>query len=260
MSNTVPHPSDLVALTAYNKKQATAGHTDLLVKKDMSAIDKYFGEPYIQHNPSLVNGLEFLRKFKAANVPRAKTTILRCFADRDMVFFQEKVEALMPTPLDFWDLYRLEDGKIVEHWDCFQVTAEPQHINGHSPFDGVTESSDSDMTEVTRALILKLVNNVFVCRKPQEIGLYVSPTVIQHAPGIEDGIESWMRHIKMSQWFTGDIQYDAVRKLVVEGNFAVSLSQGTVGCEPHQFWDMWRVRGRHCGGTLELHQQDPKES
>jgi predicted SnoaL-like aldol condensation-catalyzing enzyme len=241
MSPEVPHPSDLAALTAYNKEQATKGHSDLLVKKDFTAIDKYFANPYIQHNQALANGVESLREFKMANVPGAETTILRCFADKDMVFFQEKVQALMPQALDFWDLYRLEEGKIVEHWDTYQISSGAHPATGHTLFDGPTESSSPELTEVTRAFILKLVNNVFVCRKTEELGLYVSPNVIQHAPGVEDGVESWMKHLKVSQWFTGDIQYDVVRRLVVEGNFAVSCSQGTVGNEPHHFWDMWRV-------------------
>ena len=236
-----PHPSDTAAWTAYNKKRAHAGHSDLLMNKDFSAIDKYFAEPYIQHNPNLVNGLESLREFKTANVPGASTTILRCFADRDLVFFQEKVQGLGPQPLDFWDLYRMEDGKIVEHWDVHQVSTGPNPNTQRTIFDGPTESSDPTSTETTRALVIKLVNNVFVCRKLQELTKYVSANVIQHAQGVDDGVESWIKHMKMGQWFTGDIQYDAIRKVVAEGNFAVTCCQGTLANEPYQFWDMWRV-------------------
>jgi predicted SnoaL-like aldol condensation-catalyzing enzyme len=64
-----PHVSDLAALTVYNKAQATKGHCDLLIKHDFTAIDKYFANPYIQHNPALENGIESLREFKLANVP-----------------------------------------------------------------------------------------------------------------------------------------------------------------------------------------------
>ena len=236
-----PHLSDIAAVTAFNKSQATKGHCNLLINKDFSAIDQYFANPYIQHNPRLVNGIESLREFKMANVPHAETTILRCFADRDLVFFQESVRGLMNQEYDFWDLYRLEEGKIVEHWDAHQISSGPNPITGHTLSDGATESSDPTSTEVTRALILKLVNNVFVCRNYEDIRLYVSPTVVQHAPGVDDGVESWLKHLKVAQWFTGDIQYDAIRKMVVEGNMAVSCSQGTVANQPHQFWDMWRV-------------------
>ena len=236
-----PHPSDIAALTAYNKKQASEGHCGILIKKDFSAIDKYFANPYIQHNPGLINGIESLREFKMANVPRSETTILRCFADRDLVFFHEIVQGVMPQPLDFWDMYRLEEGKIVEHWDVHQPSSGSNPATGRTLFDGATESSEPESTEVTRAFVLKLVNNVFVCRQTGDLGLYVSPSVIQHAAGVEDGTESWVRHLKTSQWFTGDIQYDAVRRMVVEGNMAVTCSQGTLGNEPHQFWDMWRV-------------------
>ena len=237
-----PLLSELAALTAYNKKKAYAGHSKLLVDKDFNVLDTYFAEPYIQHNPNLVNGLESLREFKKANVPRATTTILRCFADRDLVFFQEKVEGLGHQAFDFWDIYRLEDGMIVEHWDNHQLDTGPNPNTKRTLFDGPTESSgDPSYTETTRALVIKLVNNVFVCRKHAELAKYASMNVIQHAKGVDDGVGAWIQSLKVGQWFTGDIQYDAIRKVVAEGNFAVTCSQGTLASEPYQFWDMWRV-------------------
>ena len=49
------------AYAANTKDIVTAAMTDLMIKKNVDAIDIYFAEPYIQHNQSIATGLEALK-------------------------------------------------------------------------------------------------------------------------------------------------------------------------------------------------------
>jgi predicted SnoaL-like aldol condensation-catalyzing enzyme len=87
------------------------------------AFDKYVTPDYIQHNPGLADGREAA---VAALAPmfadRVKTfTIKRIVVDGDMAVIHVHVR---PTPESrgaaVFDMYRLKNGKITEHWDAIQ--------------------------------------------------------------------------------------------------------------------------------------------
>lgn len=107
------------------------------VERDVAgAFDKYVAPDYIQHNPGLADGREAA---VAALAPmfadRVKTfTIRRIVVDGDMAVIHVHVR---PTPeargAAVFDMYRLKNGKIVEHWDAIQpIPAESK--NPHPMF------------------------------------------------------------------------------------------------------------------------------
>lgn len=100
------------------------------------AFDKYVAPDYIQHNPGLADGREAA---VAALAPmfadRVKTfTIKRIVVDGDMAVIHVHVR---PTPESrgaaVFDMYRLKNGKIVEHWDAIQ-TIPAESKNPHPMF------------------------------------------------------------------------------------------------------------------------------
>jgi predicted SnoaL-like aldol condensation-catalyzing enzyme len=226
--------------TALNKAIAYRAQTELLVDKDFSALDRYWGDYYVQHNPALRNGLAELRVFKSANVPLATTELVRCLGDRDMVFLQERVSGLMPFDLCFFDVYRMEGGKIVEHWDAYQESHGPNPA-GRTVFDGPTEIEHADRTEATRAVVTTLINRLFVLDQMDLAERYVARDLIQHTPGVHGGLAGLNRSFLEAQWFTGAQRYIALRRVIAEGEFAVTCSQGEIGGVPHAFYDIWRV-------------------
>ena len=96
--------------------------------------DRYIGTQYIQHNPYVADGKApfvnyFTQYFKEH--PQAKSTIKRVIADGDLVVLhvhstqnaQDRGEAVV-------DIFRVEQGKIVEHWDVIQsIPAEYANRN-----------------------------------------------------------------------------------------------------------------------------------
>jgi predicted SnoaL-like aldol condensation-catalyzing enzyme len=111
-------------LTTYNKKLVTKAFDQLLVNKDLSAIDKFWGSEYHQHNPTIADGVAGVKAglggyFEA--FPQLSVSRKRVIAEGDLVAVHshyvntpgERGQAVV-------DLFRVRNGKIVEHWDVLQ--------------------------------------------------------------------------------------------------------------------------------------------
>ena len=84
---------------------------------------------YRQHNPLIEDGMEGVKKFVAwimANHPNARGEIKRIFADGDHVILHSHWHGLSDNPGGeaVVDIFRLEGGKVVEHWDVIQLIPE----------------------------------------------------------------------------------------------------------------------------------------
>ncbi len=121
-------------LTAYNKKLVTKAFDQLIVRKDLSALDKYWGPEYQQHNPDIANGIAGARAglggyFQA--FPELAVSRKRVVAEGDLVAVHSHyVNAPGERGQAVVDLFRVRGGKIVEHWDVLQdVPAESANDN-----------------------------------------------------------------------------------------------------------------------------------
>jgi predicted SnoaL-like aldol condensation-catalyzing enzyme len=113
-----------------NKANTVAFHKQAVFEGDVeNAFRLYGGVPYRQHNPLIGDGMEGLRKFVAwlmANRPDAHGEIKRVFADGDYVILHSQRHGLSDSPRGeaVVDIYRSENGKVVEHWDVIQPIPE----------------------------------------------------------------------------------------------------------------------------------------
>jgi predicted SnoaL-like aldol condensation-catalyzing enzyme len=122
-------------LTAYNKRLVTKAFDQLLVQKDLSAIDRYWGPEYHQHNPNIADGVEGVKAglggyFEA--FPQLTVMPKRVIAEGDLVAVHSHyVNAPGERGQAIVDLFRVRGGKIVEHWDVIQdVPATSANDNG----------------------------------------------------------------------------------------------------------------------------------
>ena len=120
--------SALAADPEANKKVVLDFYDKALNQKDFDAASKYFGPHYIQHNPGAPDGIEGVKAFIALRkekFPNARSDIKRTFADGDFVILHvHSVREPGERGVAIVDIFRLENGKIVEHWDVVQPIPE----------------------------------------------------------------------------------------------------------------------------------------
>jgi predicted SnoaL-like aldol condensation-catalyzing enzyme len=98
------------------------------------ALEKYVGDQYIQHNPMVPDGDEgFIQVVKETigSNPNYVFDTKRVIAQDDHVVLHSYMTLTGEGPgFAVMDIFRLEDGKIVEHWDVLQpVPEEPANDN-----------------------------------------------------------------------------------------------------------------------------------
>ena len=118
-----------------NKKAVVEFYDLAINKKDFDAASKYFGPKYIQHNPTAPDGIEGFKGFLTflrEKFPNSKSEIKRVFAEGDFVILHvHSVREPGTRGRAIVDIFRLENGKIVEHWDVVQDIPEKMpHNNG----------------------------------------------------------------------------------------------------------------------------------
>lgn len=117
-----------------NKRIVREWH-DLAIdqRKPEEAVAKYLGPNYRQHNPGAGDGpepfIEIVKRF-AQNFPDFRMEPKRIVAEGDYVVLHSH---LILKPGDrgtaVVDIFRLENGKIVEHWDVVQEVPETSANN-----------------------------------------------------------------------------------------------------------------------------------
>ncbi|WP_321797990.1 nuclear transport factor 2 family protein [Burkholderia sp. BCC1988] len=120
-----------------NRRTVLAFYEKGLNEKDADAALAYVGERYVQHNPNAADGRDGFRKFVAFlrdKYPQSHSEIKRSFVDGDYVILHvHAVREPGTRGSAIVDIFRLEHGKIVEHWDVNQPVPE-QAANGNTMF------------------------------------------------------------------------------------------------------------------------------
>ena len=111
-----------------NKKIVTAFYERLINRKDPSAIDEFVGPRYIQHNPNVADGPEGLLAFAReinARYPNMHLELKRAIAEGDLVSVHvHGKQSPDDRGIVSIDIFRLENGKLAEHWDVSQEVPE----------------------------------------------------------------------------------------------------------------------------------------
>jgi predicted SnoaL-like aldol condensation-catalyzing enzyme len=111
-----------------NKKTVAALYDAVLNQKDFDKASQYLGPRYTQHNPGAADGPEGLKGFIAFlkdKFPNNRSEIKRIFADGDYVIVHVHAVREPGTRGNaIIDIFKLENGKVVEHWDVVQPIPE----------------------------------------------------------------------------------------------------------------------------------------
>ena len=117
-------PSASAQLQA-NKKLVLAFYEQIIGRKDFDAARRYMGPTYRQHAPYAADGPEGLRAwlagFKAA-FPNHRYEVKRVIAEGPYVMLHlHGMGGPNPHGESVVDIFRVENGKVVEHWDIIQA-------------------------------------------------------------------------------------------------------------------------------------------
>ncbi|MCK1361750.1 nuclear transport factor 2 family protein [Bradyrhizobium sp. 199] len=111
-----------------NRKTVLDFYEKGLNQKDADAALAHVGDRYVQHNPNAADGAEGFRKFIGflrEKFPNSRSEIKRSLVDGDFVILHvHAVREPGSRGNAIVDIFKLENGKIVEHWDVVQPIAE----------------------------------------------------------------------------------------------------------------------------------------
>lgn len=118
-------------LTDVNKKLVETYVTEVLVSKNFDQIHNYFnGDILIQHNPDMGDGvsefLTVLNEWKNLGKEQVYTTVHKVLGEGNFVLVLSE-GFIGSTHAAFYDLYRIENHKIIEHWDVIEAITSPEH-------------------------------------------------------------------------------------------------------------------------------------
>ena len=197
---------------------------------------------YIQHNLAVADGLAgFGALMKMLPPGSAKASVKRAFQDGDYVVLHTEYNFFGPKA--GFDVFRFEQNKIVEHWDNLQEIA-PANLSGRSQFDGATKVTDLAKTEANKALVADFVDTILVKGEMAKISYFIGPNdedYLQHNPMVADGLSGLGKALGELAKRGMPMVYAKNHKILGQGNFVLTISEGKFLNKDVAFYDLFRV-------------------
>lgn len=217
-------------------------------------------QKYIQHNLAVGDGLAGFGAV-LAQLPKgsARVNTVRAFQDGEYVFTHTDYNFFGPK-IGF-DIFRYENGKIVEHWDNLQEKPAAANPSGRTMTDGPTTASDLDKTEQNKALVRAFVDDILVNGRMDRLaGYFDGDRYAQHNPHVGDGLSGLGAALQALAKQGVTMKYDRIHRILGEGNFVLVVSEGTFGGRHTSFYDLFRVeKGRIAEHWDTIEQIPPRD-
>lgn len=196
---------------------------------------------YIQHNLAVGDGLAGLGAvLKMLPKGSAKVNTVRAFRDGDFVFTHTDYNFFGPK-IGF-DIFRFEDGKIVEHWDNLQEKPTQPNPSGRTMIDGPTQAVDLHKTDANKQLVRAFVDDILVNGRMDKLaGYFEGDNYVQHNPQIGDKLSGLGAALKALADQGIAMKYDKIHNVLGEGNFVLVASEGSFAGKHTSFYDLFRV-------------------
>jgi predicted SnoaL-like aldol condensation-catalyzing enzyme len=195
---------------------------------------------YTQHNLAVADGLPGL-KAMLASLPKGsiKVNTVRVYRDGDFVFAH--TEYAFFGPKVGFDVFRFENGKIVEHWDNLQEKAAKPSPSGHTMIDGPTVATDLDRTAANKALMQTYMDELIAGRRDKFASYFDGNNYIQHSPLVADNLTGLFAGLGALAKQGLAVKYTHVHRVLGEGNFVLVVAEGMFGDKPTSYYDFYRI-------------------
>ncbi|MGL4860845.1 MAG: nuclear transport factor 2 family protein [Enterobacteriaceae bacterium] len=215
-------------------------HHQLFTEHDTRVLERDFAADFIEHSPLIANGLSGLQEL-VQNSPQLHYECHRVLEDGDLVALHGRFVGLDKQPLVGFDLYRVRDGKIVEHWDGL-VPECAANASGRTQLDGPVEPGEGHDREQNRRLIREFFTRTLIGSDYSGFRHYTDGThFIQHNPDIADGVEEVIAVLDTLIEQGQKLEYERIHRMVAQGQFVLTFSEGRIAGERHAYFELWRL-------------------
>src|SRR5580658_10515446 len=214
---------------APSRKQQVIDLLKSLETKDPVPLAYVNPNKYIQHNLQVGSGPAGVAALIKNMPPDASVNTIRAFEDGDYVFAHTEYNFFGPKV--GFDIFRFEDGLIVEHWDN----------SGHTMIDGPTIASDLDKTDANKALMQRYMDDLLAGRSETFPSYFNGIAYIQHNPWVADTISGLIEGLQALSAKGQAVVYKRVHMVLGEGNFVLVVAEATFGGVPTAIYDLFRI-------------------
>ncbi len=224
------------------EKEKAAALIESIENGSKEPISYINANKYIQHNLDVADGLSGFGAV-LANPPEGgfKAEVLRSFQDGNYAFSHTKYDFFGPKA--GFDIFRYENGKIVEHWDNLSPITKP-NPSGRTQFDGTTEITDLDKTEANKAVVKNMIQDVLIDGTGKAADYINSKKYYQHNSSVADGLDGFGAAMKYFAENNKVMIYEKNHMVLGEGNFVLAVSEGKFGDAPGDqvaYYDLFRL-------------------
>lgn len=245
-SSTNKHNDNQQTNTSTMSKKETVGtFLGAVMQNDPTTMRALANADYIQHNPFIPTGLEpFINMLPILQENGTTAENVRMFVDGNYVFMHNIWRNAQPFGAEemvSFDIIRIdENGKVAEHWDAMTPLVT-ETASGRTQTDGPTEATDLDKTEENKALAKAMVEDILMGKNPEKITDYISTEMYhQHNPDIKDGLSGIVEAVEYLTSKNNMFLYTKIHKVLGEGNFVLTISEGQWNGTTNVFYDLLR--------------------
>lgn len=247
-----------------NTKEIVGTFLGSVLQHDPATMRELANADYIQHNPFIPTGLEpFIGMLPVLQENGTTAENIRLFQDGHYVFMHNIWRNAKPFGADemvSFDIIRVDEhGKVAEHWDAMTALVK-ETASGRTQTDGPTAVTDLDKTEENKALAKALVEDILMGKNPNKITEYISAEQYdQHNPGIKDGLSGIIEAVEQLSAQNNMFKYTKIHKVLGEGNFVLTVSEGEWNDKQQVFYDLFRIDNGRVVEHWDVIQEIPTE-
>lgn len=227
------------------RRVVEAGLQAQYIDADAAGIDQYFAQDLIQHNPFGPNGIDTIKNLFVDNRPENfnyERGVLMVDGNYGFGFARfTGFTSFFPRPVIAGDVYRVENGKIVEHWDVVQQDVfQNETVSGNAmfSFEPRNEFVPEWQEKRNQKIVFKAVN-ALASGNVKVVERFFSPNYIERDPAAAAGKQAVLDRTlqKPADGFKFEIGF-----LIADGSYvAVQTRTSNANTAPVIAFDLYRL-------------------